>query len=129
MHKEVRVQVLTLAHDAVMAGHLGVKKTLDRITSCFYWPGRPTHGDVQCWCRSSDICQRTTPKGKVAKIPLGRLPRIDIPFKRVAVDLIGPNKPISEKGNSYVLTLVDFATRYPEAVPLKSITTEVVAKH
>ena len=41
---------------------------------------------------------------------------------------MGPIKPISEKGNSYVLTLVDFATRYPETVPLKSITTEVVAE-
>ena len=46
--KEVKVQVLTLAHDAVMAGHLGVKKTLDRIPSCFYWPG--IHEDVQRFC-------------------------------------------------------------------------------
>ena len=46
----------------------------------------------------------------------------------MSVDLIGPIKPISEKGDSYVLTIADFATRYPEAVPLKSIATEIVAE-
>ena len=29
-------------------------------------------------------------------------------------------------GHGYILTLVDFATRYPEAVPLKNIDTETV---
>ena len=33
-----------------------------------------------------------------------------------------------KKGNQYSLTLVYHATRYPEAVPLKKITTEAVAK-
>ena len=31
-------------------------------------------------------------------------------------------------GHRYILTLVDFATRYPEAVPLKTIDTETVAE-
>ena len=53
---------------------------------------------------------------------------IDQPFSRVAVDLIGPIQPSSERGYRYVLTLVDFSTRYPEAVPLKSISTEAVAE-
>ena len=47
------------------------------------------------------------------------MPLIDTPFKRVAVDIVGP---------WYILTLVDYATRYPEAVPLKKITTEAVAE-
>ena len=36
--------------------------------------------------------------------------------------------PPSEDGHRYILTLVDFATRYPEAVPLKNIDTETVAE-
>ena len=56
------------------------------------------------------------------------IPLIDTLLKRVAVDWIGPIKPISDKGNSYVLTVVDYATRYPEAVPLRYITTEEVAE-
>ena len=44
------------------------------------------------------------------------------------MDLVGPISPPSEKGHRYILTLVDYATRYPEAVPLKNIETETVAE-
>ena len=56
------------------------------------------------------------------------MPIIDVPFQRVAMDLIGPIEPASELKNRYILTAVDFATRYPEAVALKSIDTEHVAE-
>ena len=52
------------------------------------------------------------------------MPLIDTPFKRVAVDIVRPIAPLSEAGHRYILTLVD----YPEAVPLKKITTEAVAE-
>ena len=71
-----------------MAGHQGVKKTLDRILSGFHWPG--IHPDVSCFCQSYDMCQRTIEKGKVQNIPLEKMPTIDIPFHRIAVDLVGP---------------------------------------
>ena len=61
-------------------------------------------------------------------MPLGKLPLIDTPFKRVAVDVVGPIEPRSEKRNRYILTMMDYATRYPEAVALPSIETECVAE-
>ena len=54
------------------------------------------------------------------------MPLIDKPFKRVAIDLVGPISPPSEEGHRY--TLADFATRHPEAVPLKTTDTETVAE-
>ena len=56
------------------------------------------------------------------------MPLIDKPFKRAAVDIVGPIEPPSEAGHRYILTLVDYGTKYPEAVPLKKITTEAVAE-
>ncbi|KAL8569564.1 hypothetical protein ACOMHN_044702 [Nucella lapillus] len=56
------------------------------------------------------------------------MPLMDEPFRRVAVDLVGPIIPVSERGHRYILVLVDYATRYPEAVPLKNIDTETVAE-
>ena len=53
---------------------------------------------------------------------------IDMLFKSLAVDIIGPIVSLGEAGHRYILTLVDYATRYPEAVTLKKITTEVVAE-
>ena len=54
------------------------------------------------------------------------MPLIDMPFRRVAVDLVGPISPPSKKEHRYILTLVDYPTRYPEAVTLKNIETETV---
>ena len=56
------------------------------------------------------------------------MPLIDTTFKRVEVDIIGPITPPSEAGHKYILTLIDYATRYPEAVPFKKITTEAEAE-
>ncbi|RUS74527.1 hypothetical protein EGW08_017715 [Elysia chlorotica] len=94
--------------------------------SNFFWPGM--YEDVARYCRSCDICQKTVSKGTVQKAPMENIPVVDVPFKRVAVDLIGPIEPASEAGHRYILTLVDYATRYPEAIPLRRIDTETVAE-
>ena len=124
--KSLRIRVMEVAHDSIFGGHLGVKKTKDRIQTNFYWPRM--HNDVSKFCRSCDVCQKTVDKGTVARALLGEMPLIDTPFKRVAVDLVGPITPASERGHRYILTLVDYATRYPEAVPLKNIDTETAAE-
>ena len=100
---------------------MGIKKTTDKIQSAFYWPG--IQGDVTRFCKSCDVCQKTVSKRSVPKVPLEKMPLIDKPFKGVAIDLVGPISPPSEDGHRYILTLVDFSTRYPEAAPLKNIDT------
>ena len=119
-------KVMTLAHESLMAGHLGIRKTTDQVVVEFFWPG--IWGDVTRFCKSCGICQRTIQKGRVAKVPLGRLPLIDTPFKHVAVDIVGPIEPRSNNRSRYILTMMDYATRYPEAIALPSIETERVAE-
>jgi len=121
----LRDRVLKMAHDTVMSGHQGRKKTRDRVWREFWWPG--LNADVTRFCRSCDICQRTVAKGRVINVPLGKMPITDTPFDRVA-DIIGLIYPATDRGNRYVLTMVDYATRYPEAVPLKNIHAETVAE-
>ena len=124
--KKHRPIVLKLAHESLMAGHMSTQRSVHRVLSEFYWPG--VQADTKRFCRSCDICQRTLPKGRVGKVPLGKMPLIEIPFKRVAVDLIGPLQPATDRGNRYILTLVDYATRFPEAIALPGIETERVAE-
>ena len=122
----LRSEVMRLAHDAPLAGHLAAKRTRERIWSDFYWPGMCQ--DIVRYVRSCDRCQKVSPKGRVKKVPLGKLPLMSEPFQRVAVDLVGPVSPASEDGHRYILVMVDYATRYPEAVALKSIDTITVAE-
>ena len=94
--------------------------------SSFYWPC--LQSEVNLFCRSCDLCQKTAPKGRVPHAPLNKMPLIDTPFQRVATDLVGPFSPITERRNRYILTMIDYATRYPEAIALPSIDTECVAE-
>ncbi|XP_075744075.1 uncharacterized protein LOC142802884 [Rhipicephalus microplus] len=124
--RTLRQHILKVAHEGIMAGHQGVRCTTDRILGDFYWPGM--HEEIRRFVKSCDVCQRTTLKGKVGVAPLGNMPPIRIPFQRVAIDLIGPLSPRSDKGNRYVLTLIDFATRYPDAVALPRIDAVSIAE-
>ncbi|GFN76486.1 gypsy retrotransposon integrase-like protein 1 [Plakobranchus ocellatus] len=114
------------AHESIMAGHLAAKKTTDRILQEFFWPN--IWDDVGGFCKSCDKCQRFAPKGQTPKVSLAQATLIDEPFSRVAVDLIGPIVPASERGNRYALVVVDYCTRFPECVSLKNIDTGTVAK-
>ena len=122
--EQLRSTVMKVAHESLMGGHQGVNKTLRKVESGFFWPG--VSSDVARYCQSCDICQKTAQKC-LRKAPLAKMPVIDVPFRRVAVDLIGPISPETEEGYKYILTFVDYATRYPEAIPLKDATTESVA--
>lgn len=95
--KKLRTKVLALAHESLMSGHLGTSRTIGRILAEFYWPG--VQADMRRFCQSCDICQRTNPKGRNTKVPLGKMPLIDEPFKRVVVDLVGPTQPATDRGN------------------------------
>ncbi len=64
----LRAEVMKLGHETVMAGHLGSRKTTNRIISESYWPG--CMSDITRFCRSCDICQRTVPRGRVSKVSI-----------------------------------------------------------
>jgi len=54
------------------------------------------------------------------------LPVMSEPFTRVAIDIVGP-LPTTATGNRFILTIIDHATHYPDAIPLQSHTAEIVA--
>ena len=120
-----RAEVLSLAHAGLFGGHMGMGTTQNRVGREFTWPG--VGKDVERFCRSCDRCQRMAPKSEQRPVPLGEVPVVDKPFECVAMDLIGPIHPASGRGHQYILTVMDQATRYPEAVALKTIGTEAVA--
>ena len=101
-----RRQILRVGHEAILAGHLGVKRTADRILRNFFWPG--IFGHVTRLCQSCEICEWTVNRGSVKVAPVPLMPVVDIPF-----DLIDRLSPPTDKHQRRVLALIDCATRYP----------------
>ncbi|XP_050706587.1 uncharacterized protein LOC126991970 [Eriocheir sinensis] len=123
---DCRQIVLQVAHESPLAGHFSHRKTESKVSDNFFWPGM--WADIRDYCRSYDICQRKSYKGQVKPVPLQPLPVVTEPFSRVAVDVVGPLSPPSAEGHWYILILIDFATGFPEAIPLKDVDSVSVAE-
>ena len=89
-----RKQIMRIGHEAILSGHLGVKRTADQFFWNFFCPGM--FGDVTRLRQSCDICQRAVNKGSVKVGPVQLMPLVGIPVEKIAIDLT---------------TLVDGATR------------------
>ena len=74
---KLRLGIMQSRHDSPMAGHMGVRKTLDLIQREFWWPGMAK--DVIRFIRSCDVCcrskpDRTKPRGELVPLPVPTSP-------------------------------------------------------
>lgn len=119
-----RRDLLHLAHGSSWSGHLGVKKTKDRLLQEYYWPG--CFREIENFVRTCDTCQRVGKPGDKVRAPMKLVPVITEPFRRLVIDTVGP-LPTTTSGYRHVLTVICPATKFPEAVPLKELSSvEVV---
>ena len=122
--RSLRETTLKEAHGSVTSGHFGVKRTLQRLRKCCYWVGM--RRDAQEWCRTCEACIRK--KGPVSRSqgPL-QIVSVGAPMERVAVDIAGPF-PVSAAGNRYIVVLIDYFSKWPEAFPVPNQEAETVAR-
>ena len=114
-----RPEILNLAYDTPMSGHLGVNKTYHKILYNFYWPGLKS--DVSQFCKSCHTCQMVgKPNQTIPKDHLQPIPAFGEPFSRIIIDCVGP-LPKTKSGHEYLLTIMCAYTRFPEAIPLRNI--------
>ena len=96
--------------------HPGSKASQRLVAAKFVWHGLKK--DVRDWANTCLECQRA----KVHRHTKAPLELFQVPqrrFDHVNVDLVGPLP--SSHGFTYLLTMVDRTTRWPEAVPLTSL--------
>ena len=124
---EYREALMQLAHEGRLAGHLGVRKTVQRLRRSFWWSG--IAGQVSSYIRRCHTYQVVgKPNQIIPVVPLKPIPAVEPPFSRVMIDVVGPLPPLSA-GNKYLLTIMDVTTRYPEAIPVRSIHAKAIVKH
>ncbi len=99
-----RQQVLKLAHENFLSGHVGITKTYYRISRYFFWPG--LKNSVSKYCKSCHVCQMASkPNQKIPPAPLCPIPVVNDPFDRLIIDCVGP-LPKGKAGHQYILTIM-----------------------
>lgn len=114
--------VLQTVHGAPGSGHSGVAKTLCRFRQGIYWGQHQR--DVEDFFHRCDSC--TARKGPTERLhaQLQQFP-VGCPMERVRIDVLGPF-PRTDKGKRYVLTAMDYFTKWPEAYSLPDQEAETI---
>ncbi|CAC5385151.1 unnamed protein product [Mytilus coruscus] len=119
-----RKQVLHYCHDAKYAGHLGMRKTLEKIRQSYYWPG--LQADVRAYVAGCDKCaMRKTPRKK-KRAPMA-IVETSSPMERLATDIL-EELPETENSNRYILVVSDYYTKWTESFPMPNMEASTVVK-
>ena len=109
-----------------VGGHLGINNTMRAVSSRFYWPRMLD--SVKKFIRSCPECQQENmtnmERGKQTLLP------VSVPqalWFQIGIDLMGPLTPSTE-GHVYLMTCIDYFSKWIELFPLKSKCAEEVAE-
>ena len=114
--KNLQQLVLQIAHSQ----HQGIQKTINLLCQKVWWP--TLNHDVEEFIKHCHPCQvNTAPKSHSQPLELPETPQNN--WEKLAVDFNGP-LPSGES----ILVIIDYKSRFPIPVPLKSTTTKIIIK-
>ena len=117
---DLKTKIMRECHDAPLAAHRGISKTVELVLRNFYWPRM--HREISDYVRSCVVCQSVKASNQA---PAGLLQPLPIPDKKwqvISLDFIGPLKR-SRQGNDSILVVVDKLTKQAHFIPCRTTQT------
>ena len=118
----LRSKLILEAHEPPFCGHLGVKRTCERLAEGWRWPSLKT--DVERVVKACDVCQRDHSKSKKTWAPLNTIVTT-YPWEVVTMDFLSglmPSRPGGWKG------CVVVCDRFSRMIHVKECSTHPTAK-
>ena len=125
MSKREKQEIIRNIHSIEEGGgHLGINKTMKKLTARYFWDTMTV--DTRNFIRSCHKCQQVNfsfiNKGKQE---LHNIPVPSQVFSQIGIDIM--HMPESPDGHKYVITAIDYLTKYVEMRALKTKTAIEVA--
>ncbi|KAG5553970.1 hypothetical protein RHGRI_011741 [Rhododendron griersonianum] len=116
--------VISFCHDYACGGHFSAKKTAAKILQCgFYWPS--IFQDSHAYCIACERCQKLGRITRRNMMPLNPILIVEI-FDVWGIDFMGPFP--NSFGNLYILVVVDYVSKWVEAIACKTNDHKVVVQ-
>lgn len=124
--KNFRNALIKENHDSVTAGHFGIHKTYWRLQNKYFWPKMKS--DVKQYVNKCQICAQNKPEQKLPAGLMGERQEIKQPWQLISLDFIGP-LPRTKSGNTHILVIVDYFSKYPVIIPVRKANGITLTKH
>lgn len=123
---EEKQKIISEHHDLPLAGHQGVKRTLNRIQETYRWTGMKQQ--MSNYIKRCPTCQLSKTSNKNVKVPMVITTTSNTPFEKIFMDIVG-SLPRTNGNNSFIITLQDDLTKFSWAIPAENYESNTVAYH
>jgi len=116
------VPLLYTLHEGPTGAHNGTERIFQQIQERYYW--LKMYEDVRGYVQTCDACQRRgNPKANNILHPI----EPKTPFQRIGIDIVRL-LTITKKENRYIVTAIDYFTKWLIAKAIKEATAKTISK-
>src|SRR6266511_2277984 len=116
------VPLLYILHEGPTGAHNGTERIFQQVQERYYWP--KMYEDIRGYVQTCDACQRRgNPRANNILHPIE--PKAS--FQRIRIDIVGL-LTITKKRNRYIVTAMDYFTKWLIVKAIKEVTAKTVSK-